>query len=112
MRREIDPNKARRRKIRRVVIVEILFMAAGVVVVLLPLPWRLAALIVLGARGIIVKARAQVKALPPIETAVETEIKRSDKKKEKEQPVRGNAGGRTEKFKDKTRAEKRGKQKL
>lgn len=60
-----DPNAERKRKIRRIAIVEIIFMALGVVAVLLPLPWRLVALIALGARGIIIRARAEAKKLPP-----------------------------------------------
>lgn len=56
-----DPSKERRRKVRRVVIVEIIFMAIGVLCVLLPLEWRLLTLVVLGARSIIIKAYAQLK---------------------------------------------------
>lgn len=56
-----DPLKSRRRRVRRVVIVEIIFMAIGVLCVLLPLEWRLITLVILGARGIIVKAYAQLK---------------------------------------------------
>ncbi|MGN0813351.1 MAG: hypothetical protein ACI4MQ_07575 [Candidatus Coproplasma sp.] len=61
-----DPIKERRRRVRRVVIVEIVFMAIGVLCVLLPLQWRLVTLVVLGARSIIIKAYAQLKQ--PIDT--------------------------------------------
>lgn len=63
--RNSDPKKARRKKIRRAVIIEIVFMALGVVCCLLPLPWRLGALIVLGAREIILKGIRAARETPP-----------------------------------------------
>ena len=62
--RKKDAEKARRRKIRRAVIIEIVFMALGVVCCLLPLPWRLGALIVLGAREIVLKGIRAAKEPP------------------------------------------------
>ncbi|MGN0807608.1 MAG: hypothetical protein ACI4MN_04075 [Candidatus Coproplasma sp.] len=57
----LDPLKERRRRVRRVVIVEIIFMTIGVICVLLPLEWRLITLVILGTRSIIVEAYAQLK---------------------------------------------------
>ncbi|MGN0824556.1 MAG: hypothetical protein ACI4MB_05770 [Candidatus Coproplasma sp.] len=89
-----DPSKARRRKIRRVVIVEIIFMSIGVLCVLLPLEWRLLTLVVLGARGIIVKAYAQLKQ--PIDNTGEyvgygKEYKKEKRAEKREVRKRGKA---------------------
>lgn len=63
--KNVDPEKARKRKIRRAVIIEIIFMAAGVLCCMLPLPWRLGALIVIGAREIVLKGIRASKDNPP-----------------------------------------------
>lgn len=57
--------KKRKSKVLRVAIVEFIFMSLGVSAMLLPLTYRVIALIILGARGIIVRAIAEIKNTPP-----------------------------------------------
>ncbi len=63
--KNVDPEKARKRKIRRAVIIEIIFMSAGVLCCMLPLPWRLGALIAIGAREIVLKGIRAARENPP-----------------------------------------------
>ncbi len=56
--------KKRKSRIVRITIVEIIFMSLGVMAILLPLPYRVVALIVIGARGIIVRAIAESRKPP------------------------------------------------
>lgn len=62
--RKKDAEKARRRKIRRAVTIEIIVMSVGVLCCVLPLPWRLGVLIVIGAREIILKGIKAAKEPP------------------------------------------------
>lgn len=63
--RNVNPETERKRKIRRAVIVEIIVMSAGVLCCMLPLPWRLGVLIVIGAREIIIKGIRAARENPP-----------------------------------------------
>lgn len=62
--KNVNPETERKRKIRRAVIVEIIVMSAGVLCCMLPLPWRLGVLIVIGAREIILKGIKAAKEPP------------------------------------------------
>ena len=62
--RNVEHEKARRRKIRRAVIIEIIVMAVGVLCCVLPLPWRLGILIAIGAREIVLKGIRAAKEPP------------------------------------------------
>lgn len=61
-----DPERARRNKIRRAVVIEIIIMAIETLCCLLPLPWRFLVPIIIGARTIILKAHDKMKE-PPAE---------------------------------------------
>lgn len=63
-RKVADPEKVRKRKILRGVVVEIIVMAVGVLCCTLPLPWRLVVPIIIGARDSILKAWREIKEPP------------------------------------------------
>ena len=56
-----------RRKLRifRMIATEIIIMSLGVLCCVMPLPWRLVVPIIIGARSILLRARARLKESPP-----------------------------------------------
>lgn len=94
-----------RRTIHWLIFLEIVFMAIGVACVMLPLRWRVLTLIVLGAREILIKAHTRLKQSDKLEGEIKVDYG-TEKDSAKKRRVKGQE---TDK---KTRAEKRGKQKL
>lgn len=87
MRKDKAPEKTKKRRLIRVVIVELIIMVVSVCVSIMPMPYRLIVPIIIGARSILLKAHQSVKT-PPAPEVVHCCGKSEEKPKSKKKQIK------------------------